>query len=322
MTIATPPKPIALVALGGHAFMRSGERGTFEEQAGNAASICNTLSNLVEHGYKLVITHGNGPQVGNLLLLNESGDPSVPKMPLDVLVAETEGSLGYFLQQAMLNELRRRGHAKYVMTVVTQVVVDPADPAFQTPNKPIGPFLNEADAITRRDTLGWIISEDPGGRGWRRLVPSPTPVKVAQWRMIREAAEAGHILIACGGGGVPVIERATGGFEGVEAVIDKDSTSSILATQIGAEILIILTEVPHIYTGFNTKAQQPISAITIEELRTLYTRGEFPPGSMGPKVRAAIDFLDKGGKRAIVTDPATLPNALIGAGGTHIIGAC
>ena len=322
MTTPPKPKPIALVALGGHAFMRRGELGTFEVQTKNAAIICETLGDLVDHGYRLVITHGNGPQVGNLLLLNESGDPSVPKMPLDVLVAQTEGSLGYFLQQAMLNELRHRGHSKYVMTVVSQVVVDPKDPAFKSPNKPIGPFMSGADAATRRDTLGWIISEDPGGRGWRRLVPSPAPVEVAQWRMIRESAEAGHVVIACGGGGVPVIVRKNGSFEGVEAVIDKDSTSSILATQIGAELLVILTEVPNIYTGFNTEEQRKISAITIEELRELYQAGEFPRGSMGPKVMAVIDFLDRGGKRAIVTDPPTLPKALGGSGGTHIIGAC
>jgi carbamate kinase len=302
--------------------MRRGERGTFEVQTRNAAHICETLGDLVDHGYKLVITHGNGPQVGNLLLLNESGDPSVPKMPLDVLVAQTEGSLGYFLQQAMLNELRHRGYSKYVMTVVSQVVVAPKDPAFQSPNKPIGPFMSKADAAARRDTLGWIVSEDPAGRGWRRLVPSPAPVEVAQWRMIRESAEAGHVVIACGGGGVPVIAKKNGAFEGVEAVIDKDSTSSILATQIGAEILIILTEVPNIYTGFNTEEQRKISAVTIEELRELYQSGEFPKGSMGPKVKAVIDFLDRGGKRAIVTDPSTLPRALGGRGGTHIIGAC
>jgi carbamate kinase len=260
--------------------------------------------------------------VGNLLLLNESGDPSVPKMPLDVLVAQTEGSLGYFLQQAMLNEMQRRGKSKYVMTVVSQVVVSPADPAFKAPNKPIGPFLTQEEAEKRRDTLGWIISEDPGGRGWRRLVPSPSPIKVAQWRMIRESAEAGHIVIACGGGGVPVIVREDGAFAGVEAVIDKDSTSSILATQIGAEILIILTEVPNIYTSFNTEHQKTVSAITIEELRALYEKGEFPKGSMGPKVKAAIDFLDNGGKRVIVTNPKSLSDALTGSGGTHVIGAC
>ncbi len=322
MTVPQKPKPIALVALGGHAFMRQGEVGTFAVHTRNAAAICRTLGNLVDHGYKLVITHGNGPQVGDLLLLNESGDPFVSRMPLDVLVAQTEGSLGYFLQQAMLNELRQRGYSKYVMTVVTQVVVDSEDPAFESPNKPIGPFMSEADATHRRDTFGWIISEDPAGRGWRRLVPSPTPIKAAQWRMIRESAEADHIVIACGGGGVPVIINDDGAFEGVEAVIDKDSTSAILATQIGAEILIILTEVPNVYTGFNTDRQKTISAVTIEELRDLYRSGEFPQGSMGPKVKAVLDFLDKGGKRAIITNPATLPSALNGRGGTHIIGAC
>lgn len=312
-------KPIILVALGGHAFMQRGEKGTVEVQERNAAKICGTLLTLVERGYKVVVTHGNGPQVGNLLLLNESGDESVPKMPLDVLVAETEGSLGYFLQQAMLNTLRRAGQKRYVVTVVTQVLVDPEDPAFRNPTKPIGPFLSKEEAESRRDRLGWNIVDD-SGRGWRRVVPSPKPLKVIQRHMIRESAEAGHIVIAAGGGGIPIVKKADGTYEGVEAVIDKDLTSSILATQIGAEIFIILTEVPCVYTGYTSKEKRAIGAITSEELGELYARGEFPPGSMGPKVVAAREFLERGGKRAIVTDPETLPEALAGRGGTHIIG--
>jgi carbamate kinase len=315
-------KPVVLVALGGHAFMQRGEKGTVEIQERNAAMICRVLQTLVERDYNIVITHGNGPQVGNLLLLNESGDESVPKMPLDVLVAQTEGSLGYFLQQSMLNELRERGIKKYVVTVVTQVLVDPIDRAFKNPTKPVGPFLSKEDAERRKKELDWIIAEDPAGRGWRRLVPSPIPNKIVQGHMIRESAEAGHIVIAAGGGGIPIIKKADGKYEGVEAVIDKDLTSSILATQIGAEILIILTEVPHVYTSFNTPEQRALSAVTTEELNELVKMGEFPPGSMGPKVRAAVGFLERGGKRSIVTSPAMLNEALKGRGGTHIIGGC
>jgi carbamate kinase len=317
----TKGKPIVLVALGGHAFMQRGERGTVEIQERNAAKICATLQILVEHGYKVVITHGNGPQVGDLLLLSESGDAGVPKMPLDVLVAQTEGSLGYFLQQAMLNTLRRSGQKRYVVTVVTQVLVDPEDEAFKAPTKPIGPFLSKEEAESRRDQLGWKIVDD-SGRGWRRVVPSPKPLKVVQRHMIRDSAEAGHIVIAGGGGGIPIIKKPDGSYEGVEAVIDKDLTSSILATEIGAEIFIILTEVPCVYTGYGTPNKKAIGAITAEQLGAMYAAGEFPPGSMGPKVVAAREFLERGGKRAIITDPETMPDALLGRGGTHIIGGC
>jgi carbamate kinase len=314
--------PLVLVALGGHAFIQIGEPGTFDVHVRNAASICRTLADMVAAGYNIVITHGNGPQVGNLLLLNESGDAALPRMPLDVLVAETEGSLGYFLQQAMINELKSRGDRKYVMTVISQVSVDPRDPAFQTPNKPVGPFLEEAEALRRRSELDWRIAEDAGGRGWRRLVPSPKPKRVVQWRMIRESAEAGHIVIACGGGGIPVVKTENGTFRGVEAVIDKDLTSSILGTQIGAEILVILTQVPYVYTDFNTPEQRAVRAITIDELETMQRQGQFPAGSMGPKIEAAVSFLANGGKRVIVTNPANLSLALEGRAGTHIIGAC
>ena len=314
-------RPVILVALGGHAFMQRGEKGTVEVQERNAAKICNMVQTLIDRDFNIVITHGNGPQVGNLLLLNESGDESIPKMPLDVLVAQTEGSLGYFLQQAMLNELRNSAKKRYVVTVITQVLVDPDDEAFQKPTKPVGPFLNQQEAEHRRDELGWQIVED-SGRGWRRLVPSPTPVKVVQRHMIRESAAAGNIVIAAGGGGIPIVKKNDGTYEGVEAVIDKDLTSSILATQIGAEIFVILTEVPQVCTGFGTDRERTIGAITSERLKDLEAKGEFPAGSMGPKVRAVREFLDRGGKRAIITSSEALPEALLGRGGTHIIGGC
>ena len=312
-------KPIVLVAFGGHAFMQAGEKGTVENHERNAALVCNKLMVLIERGYRLVVTHGNGPQVGDLLLLGETGDKSIPKMPLDVLVAQTEGSLGYFLLQAMLNELRKKDIKRYVTTVVTQVLVNPDDPAFQNPVKPVGPILAKEEAERRRDELGWNIVTQKG-RGWRRVVPSPKPYKVIQRHMIRESAENGHIVIAAGGGGIPIIQKENGEYEGVEAVIDKDLTSSILANQIGAEILIIMTEVPYVYTNFGTPEQRALSAVTADQLRELHSRGEFPPGSMGPKVEACIEFLERGGKRAIITNPDTLIDALAGKDGTHIIG--
>ncbi len=314
-------KPMVLLALGGHAFMQRGEKGTIHEQERSAAQICKQLQTLVDRDYNIVVTHGNGPQVGNLLLLNETSDGSVPLMPLDVLVAETEGSLGYFLQQALLNELRRRQLRRYVVTVVTQVLVDPEDPAFKAPTKPVGPFLMQAEAERRRDELKWTIIED-SGRGWRRVVPSPKPLKVVQRHMIREAAAEGHIVIACGGGGIPIIKKPDESYEGVEAVIDKDLSSSLLANQIGADIFVILTEVPQVYVNYGKPNQEALSAITSEGLMALYRDGQFPAGSMGPKVQAVCDFLERGGKRAIITNPETLEDALRGRGGTHVIGGC
>ena len=314
-------KQMVLLALGGHAFMQRGEKGTIHEQERSAAQICKHLQTLVDRDYNIVVTHGNGPQVGNLLLLNETSDGSVPLMPLDVLVAETEGSLGYFLQQAMLNELRRRKLPRYVVTVITQVLVDPEDPAFKAPSKPVGPFLSKDEAERRRDELKWTIIED-SGRGWRRVVPSPKPLKVVQRRMIREGAAEGHIVIACGGGGIPIIKKPDDSYEGVEAVIDKDLSSSLLANQVGADLFIILTEVPQVFVNFGTPQQEALSAITSEGLMELYREGQFPAGSMGPKVLAVCDFLDRGGKRAIITNPETLEDALRGRGGTHVIGGC
>jgi carbamate kinase len=316
----TEPRPIALVAMGGHAFMQKGESGTIQDHERNADHITELLLTLIERGYNLIVTHGNGPQVGNLLLQHEQARDDVPAMPLDVLVAMTEGSLGYVLQQSMLNHLRRRDIPKYVVTVVTQVIVDGKDPAFQEFNKPIGPFLSKEEAERRRDEWGWQVRADAAGRGWRRLVPSPKPQKVIQRHMIRDAANAGHIVIAAGGGGVPIQVKDDGEYEGVEAVVDKDLTSSVLAGDVAAELLIVLTAEPQVYANFNTPEQTPLSAVTLDEIRKLQAEGHFPPGSMGPKIEAAIRFLEQGGRRTLITDPDSLPRAMEGSAGTHIIG--
>ena len=311
--------PLVLVAMGGHAFMADGERGTIQDHKRNAARIAGLLMTLVEGGHDLVITHGNGPQVGALLRQQEMAGAEVPPMPLDVLVGMTEGSLGYILQQALLNELRERDSHRWVVTMVTQVVVDEADPAFENPNKPIGPFLSREEALRRSDTLGWTVRED-SGRGWRRFVPSPRPRRVIQKQMIRQAARRGHIVVAAGGGGIPVRADARGRYEGVEAVVDKDLTSSVLATELGASLLVILTAVPCVYTDFGTPDQRPLGAVTLEELERLTDEGHFPPGSMGPKVDSVIHFLKSGGRRALITDPESLPRAIQGRGGTHFVG--
>jgi carbamate kinase len=311
--------PIVLVAMGGHAFMQAGEKGTIEDHERNAETIAALLMTLVDRKYHVVITHGNGPQVGNLLIQNELSRGEVPAMPLDVLVAMTEGSLGYILQQSLLNQLRKKDVRRYVVTVVTQVLVDEADAAFREPTKPIGPFLSREEAERRRDVLGWQVRED-SGRGWRRIVPSPKPIKVIQRDMIREAARAGHIVVACGGGGIPIKKQADGQYAGIEAVIDKDLTSSVLATDIGAGLLVILTAVPQVYINFGKPNQQALGAVTLEELERLREEGHFAPGSMGPKIEAVIHYLREGGRRALITNPESLPMAIEGRAGTHFVG--
>jgi carbamate kinase len=313
------PHPIVLVAMGGHAFMQPGEAGTIGDHERNAAQIASLLMTLVERDYYICITHGNGPQVGSLLLQQEHAKAEVPSLPLDVLVAMTEGSLGYILQQALLNELRKRQMKRYVVTVVTQVVVDESDPAFQDPSKPIGPFLARAEAERRRDELGWKVKED-AGRGWRRLVPSPAPLRVIQRHMIRDAVRQGHIVVAGGGGGIPVKKQPDGRFAGLEAVIDKDLTSSVLATDLGASLLVILTAVPQVYVGYGTPAQRALGAVTLEEIERLQAEAHFPSGSMGPKIEAVIRFLRTGGRRALITNPESLPHAIEGRAGTHFVG--
>jgi carbamate kinase len=313
------PHPIVLVAMGGHAFMQPGEAGTIDDHERNAVRIAALLMTLVERNYYLCVTHGNGPQVGNLLVQHELSRREVPPLPLDVLVAMTEGSLGYILQQALLNELRKRETKRYVVTVVTQVVVDENDPAFSSPSKPIGPFLSREEAERRRDQLGWKVKED-AGRGWRRLVPSPQPLRVIQRHMIRDAVRQGHIVIACGGGGIPVKKQPDGQFSGLEAVIDKDLTSSALAADLGASLLVILTAVPQVYVDFGKPDQRALGAVTLEEIEHLHAQGHFPPGSMGPKIEAVIRFLRAGGRRALITNPESLPLAIDGRAGTHFVG--
>lgn len=321
----TPPeptqkdRPIVLVALGGHAFIGKGEKGDVHDHERNAAQICERLMTLIERDYNVVITHGNGPQVGNRLLATERTREEIPALPLDVLVAETEGSLGYFLQQALLNELRRRESDRHVVTVITQVLVEKDDAAFQHPTKPIGPFMTEQEAKHRAETMGWQVVED-AGRGWRRVVASPVPKRVIQHHTIREAAREGDIVVACGGGGIPIFKNDKNDYEGIECVIDKDLTSSVLAHQIGAELLVVLTAVPKVYLNYGKPDQIALGAVTMEEIEDYIAKGHFPPGSMGPKIRAIHEFLQRGGKRGLITDPEHLVAALDGRAGTHFVG--
>ena len=312
-------RPIVLIALGGHAFIGKGESGTVQDHERNAEAICERLMTLIDRDYGIVITHGNGPQVGSRLIATERVRDEMPAMPLDVLVAETEGSLGYFLQQALLNQLRRRKAHRYVVTVVTQVIVDKDDPAFANPTKPIGPFFTEEQARARAKADGWAVRED-SGRGWRRVVPSPKPRRVIQHRMIQQAALEGHIVVACGGGGIPIFKNASNDYEGIEAVIDKDLTSAVLATEIGAELLIILTAVPKVYLNFGQPDQHALGAVTLDEVERFIADGHFPAGSMGPKIESIHRFLVHGGRRGLITDPDNLVGALNGKAGTHFVG--
>jgi carbamate kinase len=314
-----PKPPTAVVAMGGHAFIRPGEVGDYDDHTRNAEAISRELMLFVERGYRLVITHGNGPQVGQLMRAVELTRNVLPALPLDVLVAQTEGSLGYYLQRALLNEMHRRNFHRYVSTMVTQVMVSRDDPAFSAPTKPVGPFLQREDAERHRDELGWHIGED-AGRGWRRLVPSPVPVKIVQADMIREAVRSGNIVVAAGGGGIPVTLTDDGSFVGVEAVIDKDLTSGVLATDVGAELLVILTAVDGVYINWNKPNQIRLGAVTMAECERYIGEGQFPAGSMGPKVQAIYEFLERGGRRALITSADKLTEALDGRAGTHFIG--
>ncbi len=303
-----------VVALGGNAILQKGEKGTFEEQYGNVRKTCKHIVKLIEQGYNVVITHGNGPQVGAILLQNEAGKDLVPPMPLDVCGAESQGFIGYMIQQNLDNLLKGK---KPVATVVTQVVVDINDPAFNEPSKPVGPFYDEKQAKKLADEKGWVVKED-AGRGWRRVVPSPDPKRIVEASSINALIKAGIVVIASGGGGIPVVEKPDGSLSGVEAVIDKDLAGERLAKEVKADILMILTSVDQVYLNYGKPEQKGISKMTIGEAKKYYEEGHFAKGSMGPKIKAAIRFIENGGKKAIITSPELATDALAGKAGTII----
>ena len=309
-------REMVLVALGGNALIRSGQSGTIAEQEQNAQEICGHLMHLVERDYNLVVTHGNGPQVGQQLIRHERAKDMAPPMPLDVVVAETEGNMGYFLQQGFLNHLRRRDVYRYVVTVITQVIVESDDPAFSHPTKPIGTFMTREQADEMHAKFGWTIIED-AGRGYRRVVPSPKPVKVVQRHMIRHTGREGHIVIAGGGGGIPICVKENGDYAGVEAVIDKDLTAALLATEIEADMLIILMPLQKVAIHYGTDRQRTLDRVSLEEARQLMAEGHFPPGNIGPKVQGVINYLEGRGRRALITRPDCLEAALDGKDGTE-----
>ncbi len=309
-----------LVALGGNAIIPPDRTGTIEEQIAITERTMAEVAAVLDPGTRLVVTHGNGPVVGNIVLRNEAARATIPPMPLDVCGADSQGGLGYMIQQVMQNVLRRAGKAHEVATVVTQVRVDAGDPAFQRPTKPIGPFYRREAADRLRVTRGWPMIED-SGRGYRRVVPSPEPLEIIEIGAIRGLLERDVVAIAAGGGGIPVVRQADGSLVGVEAVIDKDRTAAVLARALGIDRLVIVTGVDRVAIGFGTPEQRDLAELAADEARKYLDAGEFPAGSMGPKIEAAIEFLAGGGREAIITSPNTLGLALAGKHGTWIVPA-
>ncbi len=307
-----------MIALGGNAIKQPDERGTVEEQMRNVDVACRQIAKIAKQGYKIVITHGNGPQVGNLAIQQEQAQNIVPPQPLVVLGSMTQGQIGYMMQQSLRNLLGEDGWE--VVTVVTQVLVDRDDPDFVDPNKPVGPFYTEEEAKKIGEENGWTVKRvrPNGDRQWRRVVPSPIPLGIVEGKAIKRMVDAGMIVIASGGGGIPVIKNDDGWLEGVDAVIDKDRAGSVLAKEVGADIFLVLTDVDCAKLDYGKPGERPIKRMTAAEAWKYSEEGHFLPGSMGPKVEACTRFVEDGGERSIITSLAKAVDALKGEAGTTI----
>ncbi|HWP93110.1 MAG TPA: carbamate kinase [Thermodesulfobacteriota bacterium] len=309
---------VAVVAFGGNALMDFSGKSSYAEQMMKADKMCREILSLFNRGYTVVITHGNGPQVGNLLMQQESLADNIPPMPLDVCDAMTQGQIGYMIEQSLRNMFTKNGIKKSVVSLVTQVVVSEDDPAFKNPTKFIGPFFNKDEIEELERGRGWQVRED-SGRGWRRVVPSPKPVDIVEKDEIREMIMKNFVVISCGGGGIPVLRDKKGVLKGVSAVIDKDFAAERLASLIDAEILLLITSVSQVSIFYGTPKQKTLGRITLDEAKRYWEEGHFPPGSMGPKIEAAIRFLDSGGKKTIITSLEGIEAAIKGEGGTEIV---
>jgi carbamate kinase len=309
---------IAVVALGGNALLRATEAGTIDQQERNAYGTLSKLLELINNGYNIVITHGNGPQVGNIMLRNEAGYEmyKIPKMPLDICVADSQGGIGYMLERQMRNVFNDFNVNKNVVSLITQVLVDVKDPAFENPTKPVGSFYIKEEADLLAKANNWKFKEDSAKRGWRRIVPSPVPQDIMNKEIIKELVSNGHIVIAAGGGGVPIYRHENNYLEAIEAVIDKDRASSLLAKQIGAEVFYIVTDVPKVYINYGKPDQKPLDVITVSEAEGYIEAGQFGVGSMQPKILAALNFIKNGGAKAIITSEEEIGKL---NGGTQII---
>ena len=307
---------LVMVALGGNAFLRKGEKGTVEEQWANVTRAAKQIVEMISRGYKVVVTHGNGPQVGIVMEWMENLKDKIPPLTMDIATAMTQGWLGYMLQQAIGNEMEKKGMERRVVALVNQVLVDPKDPAFANPTKYIGPYYSEEEARLLSATKGWVMKRDPRG-GWRRVVPSPDPLMNVEVEAVKALVQRGYVVIASGGGGIPV-RREGGNVSGVEAVIDKDLAGALLAREVGADALIILTDVDGAYLDYGKPSQRLLRELSLDEARKLYDSGAFPPGSMGPKVLACIRFLENGGKVAAIGHLEKAVDIVEGRSGTII----
>ena len=305
-----------LIALGGNALILPGERGYIEEQLRHTDACMGPVAALISQGIRVVITHGNGPIVGNILLRNECAKEYIPPMPLHICVADSQGGIGAMVAESLGNELRKLGLDKTVSVIITHVIVTRDDPAFEEPSKPIGPYYRESDAANYIRE-GWKMREIPG-RGWRRVVPSPKPREIVEMQGIRTAFEHGIIPIAGGGGGIPVVEEK-GLLKGIDAVIDKDLTASCLASELRVERFVILTDVDGVYLHWETRKKQRLDRLTVEDAERYLSEGQFPSGSMGPKIAAAIRFLQQGGRDAVIAKPEELIVAMQGSAGTRLV---
>lgn len=305
-----------LLAVGGNSLIRAGEKGTVAEQLANTRQTAAQIVALCRAGYRIILTHGNGPQVGAALLRSERGASEVPGQPLDVCDACTQGEIGYLLEQSLETELRRAGLHIPVATILTQCVVSPQDPAMEKPTKPVGPFYSQAEAEARQRQFGWKIVED-ASRGYRRVVPSPEPIEIVEIEVIRDLVEKNVLVIACGGGGIPVVWR-DGALRGVEAVIDKDRASALLASLLGVDLFAISTDTDFVYLDYKSTTQKKLQQVRADDLQRYLEAGQFPPGNMGPKIESVLRFVRAGGKEAIITSCDHLREAVGGTAGTHI----
>jgi len=308
----------AVLAIGGNSLIKDKDHIALSSQYQAVKATSKYIAALIAEGLSMVITHGNGPQVGFIYRRGELARHELPLIPLDICGADTQGAIGYMIQKALLNEFRERGITKKVTTVVTQTIVDRDDPSFEHPSKPIGSFMEEEEALTNKKEFGWQVAED-AGRGFRRVVPSPIPKEIIELDVIGLLVKEGYIVIAVGGGGIPVIRDEHGDIEGVEAVIDKDLGSSLLARRLGADTFIISTSIDAVYLNFGKENQKSVNRATLSEIKRYLAEGHFKPGSMKPKIEAIIQFLEGGGKKAIITSPENLLKAVKGEAGTTIV---
>ena len=316
----TKRKHTAVVAVGGNSLIVDDQHQSIPDQVNAATMTSHYVADMVEAGWTVVLTHGNGPQVGFILRRSGIAKGVVPEVPVDYADADTQGAIGYMFQRALYNEFQRRKLKRKVVAIVTQVRVDPNDAAFKSPTKPIGAYMTEDVAKSLAQDLGWTVNED-SGRGWRRVVASPQPQEIIELDIIEALIDLGYIVIACGGGGIPVLRDAHGELQGLEAVIDKDFASSLLARDIRAELFVVSTGVEKVAVNFGKPDQRGLERIGLAEARRYLAEGQFPKGSMGPKIEAIIAFLEGGGGRALITNPPNLGRALSGAAGTHIVPA-